>query len=297
MLKIPKSPKCTLLRLWFLAGCMTLFLTQGVFAIEVTQVEPAKVRVITEPGTVKTGVVTLTNPSHEVKIIKAYLEDWVYLPACDGTKDFRPAGTTELSAADWISFSPAEFRLPPFGKQVLNYTVRIPQDAKGGRYAVLFFENVLGGQDKTTEGVSVNLAIRVASLFYIEPKGNIERKAKIEDIKVVNKGYGNIAITLKFSNIGNVDITTKGTYSIIDKKGKVYARGAFNDSYTFPGYSTILTAKWKELIPQGAYDLILTIDTGRALEELGLGRGPVITKEAQIVFGEKGEVISLGKME
>lgn len=268
-------------------------------AVEVTQIEPAKVRVIVAPGSAKTGTIKIDNPYSEPKNVKVYVEDWVYLPGCDGTKDFRPAGTTDLSAAEWISFSLAEFKVPAFGRQILNYTVRIPSEAKGGHYAVIFFENTLGDQKNVpqAEGVNVNLAVRVASLFYVEPQGTINRQAKIENLKVINKGYGNFSVTVNFINTGNVDITTKGSFSIIDRKGMVYARGEFNDVYTFPQDTAVLVSQCKELIPKGVYDLILTIDTGKALEELGLGRGPVITKEAEIEIDKDGQVRKIGRLQ
>jgi len=265
-------------------------------ALEVAQVDQAKVRLIIAPGGTKTGSIKIDNPSPEAKLIKIYLEDWVYLPPCDGTKDFKPIGSTALSASSWISFSPSEFTIAPFGRQTLNYAVKVPEEAQGGHYAVIFFENYLDDSGKgTSEGVNVNLAIRVATLFYIEPEGTIKREAKIDDFEVSSKD-GKLKISLKLSNIGNVDITTNSTFFILDKKGAVAARGQFNNVYTLPGDSVVLTANWKELIAEGSYDLILSIDIGKALEEAELGRGPVITKEAKINFASDGSVISVGEL-
>ena len=55
------------------------------FAIEVAQVEPAKIRLSIPPGSSKTGTIKIYNLSPDKKNIKADLEDWVYLAACDGT--------------------------------------------------------------------------------------------------------------------------------------------------------------------------------------------------------------------
>ncbi|MCX5701785.1 MAG: hypothetical protein NTW64_02245, partial [Candidatus Omnitrophica bacterium] len=70
-----------------------------------------------------------------------------------------------------------------------------------------------------------------------------------------------------------------------------------NNVYTFPQDEAKLTTTWKEPLPEGAYDLVLTLDIGKALEEAGLGRGPVITKEAEIEIGKKGEVVRVGRLE
>ena len=74
------------------------------------------------------------------------------------------------------------------------------------------------------------------------------------------------------------------------------ARGEFNDAYVFPGNSATLISSWKDRIAEGKYDLVLTVDIGKALEELELGRGPVITKEAKIVIGADGHIISIGEL-
>jgi len=262
---------------------------------EVIQVNHPKIRLSIPPGSAKTGVIKIDNPSEQPKKVRVYLEDWVYLPACDGTKEFKPAGTTEFSAASWISFFPSEFDIPAYGSQTLNYTVKVPQDARGGHYAVLFFENYLSPQKVPQEGVSVNVAVRVASLFYIEPEGTINRQAVITDLKIKKEDDAYV-ITARFNNTGNVDITANGTFFILDSKGMVYARGEFNDIYTFAGNSALLSSSWKEPLTEGTYDLVLSVDIGRALEELNLGRGPVITLEGKLTIGKNGEILYVGEL-
>lgn len=266
-------------------------------AIEIVQIDQAKVRLSVPPGQSKTGAIKVNNYSAEAKHIKVYAQDWVYLPACDGTKDFKPAGTTPLSAANWITFLPSEFSISAYGRQTLNYTVKVSPDAQGGHYAVLFFEGSVGEEkeESLSEGVTVSLAVRIASLFYIETEGTINLQAKIEDFKV-DKKEDKFYIAAKFTNTGNVDITTQGTFFIIDQNGIVYARGEFNDIYAFPQDTATLTSSWKEPLPKGKYDLVLTIDTGKAREAANLGRGPVITKEAEIEIGEQGQLLKVGEL-
>ena len=272
-----------------------LFFSVSARAADVVQINPPKTRLIISPGSTQTGTINVLNNAKEAKKVKVYLEDWVYLPACDGSKDFRPAGTTELSAANWISFVPAEFTIPAYGRQVINYAVKVPPDAGGGHYAVLFFENYLGEQRPPREGVSVNLSVRVAALFYIEPKGTIKREARIDELKI-SKKEDKFYITVNFTNVGNVDIPVEANFFIIDEKGMVYTRGDFNEIYTLPQNTALLTSYWKEQIPKGKYDLILTVDISRALKEAGLGEVPAITKEAQIEIGDNGEVTRIGEL-
>lgn len=220
----------------------------------------------------------------------------------DGTKDFFSAKTTPLSCADWISFNPAEFTIPPYGVVGVNFIARVPADAQGGHYAVMFFETTYlkpGEETGQTEELRAGayLNVRLGSLIYIEAKDKVKRLTELSNFSLSKDAKNKyFFINLDFKNIGNVDITAGGTFDIIDKQGMVLARGEFNNVYTFPGDTAKLSATWKEPIPRGRYDLVLTLDLGKALEELGLGRGPVITKEAEIEIGANGEVLEVGEL-
>ena len=256
-------------------------------AIEVILLDQPKIRLSIPPGKSESGVVNVENRSSEAKNVRVYLEDWVYLPEADGSKEFKPAGTTKLSCTEWIKFSPAEFILSPFSKRSVHYTVRVPKGTEGGHYAVLFFEDMLstaGGE----EGVSVGMAIRVASLFYIEAEGYINRQAELSNLSLAKENQEALGISVEFNNIGNVDITSEGSYSIINEQGVVYARGEFNPVYTLPGDTGRMASVWEESIPSGEYDLIIT---------LNLGGGVVKVSESRVQLGLKPEVIRFGALE
>jgi hypothetical protein len=253
---------------------------------------------IIPPGQSKAGRIEIKNASNESKAVKVYIEDWVYT-SDDGSKRFMPPATSDLSCANWISFAPGEFTVPAFGKQYVNYTVRVPKDATGGHYAVLFFESAMGKtQEKTEAMVSMPVAVRIASLFYIEPEGTINRAGQLGKLSLERKSNSEpLAINLDFKNTGNVDIIAGGNFDIIDKQGMVYARGEFsNKIYTFAQETAKLKANIKESLVKGKYDFIVTLDLGKALEELSMGRGPILVKETEIEIGNKGEVASIGEL-
>ncbi len=255
----------------------------------------SKIRVSVAPGGSDYGEIIVENYSEEERRMKLYLEDWYYIPGGDGAKEFLPAGTLSRSCASWISFSPAEFTIPPFGKQRVSYSIKAPQDAEsGGYYSALFFETIIGdmSRNEISEGQSgLNLAVRVASLFYVEVSGNIRRTAEFENLALKRDNPNSpLLIELELLNTGNVDITAGGTFHIMDDQGVIYARGEFNKVYTFPKDKAKLVAKWKEDIKPGSYYLVLTLDLGKAQEELGIGRGPVITKEIKVDITQGGSV-------
>ncbi|MEW6101611.1 MAG: hypothetical protein AB1481_04895 [Candidatus Omnitrophota bacterium] len=261
-------------------------------------INKAKVRHIIPSGQTAYGEITLENPTSEIKQMKLYLEDWYYLSSSDGAKEFAPADTTRRSCASWITFSPQEFSVAPFGKQRVSYSIKVPQDTSGGYYAALFFENMVGEMGELAGGTAagISLAIRIASLFYVEVEGTIKRSAELTNLILKKEPKGTLSIQADFENTGNTDITAVTSYHILDKKGMVYARGEFNDVYTLAGEKAILSASWSQKIPEGEYDLIITMNIGKALEEANLGRGPVITKETSIEIGEDGEVSGVGEL-
>lgn len=269
--------------LFFLISYIYIFISVNlVLAHEIVHLDRAKIRLSILPGEKKTGQITITNPSNQTKEIRVYLEDWYYLSPFDGSKEFKPAGTLPNSCSVWISFSPSEFEILPFGRQILNYIVSVPEDIEGGYYSVLFFEELLG-KPEVEEGISVGVAVRIGALFYIEPEGKVLRKTKLENVSIDREG-SSLEIKADLINTGNADITAKGNFHIIDRKGMVYARGKFNDVYTFPKDKAKISSKSTAKLKEGIYNLIITLQ----FEE----RGTEVL-EAEINVDSKGKITKI----
>lgn len=268
---------------------------QGLEAATV-RINPTKICLIIPPGGSKTGTIEVDNPSEDSIIVKSYSEDWTYTPLHDGTKNFFPAKTTALSASDWITASLSEFVVPAFGKQIIHYTVRVPGDARGGHYAALFFESLLS-KPEVRDTAQIGVVVRIGALFYIEAEGATQRAAEISNLSLERSSASEpLKMSADLKNTGNVDITAAGTFHIMDNQGMIFARGELGNVYLFPGESAKLTSSWKDSLPKGKYNLVMTIDIGKALEEAKLGRGPVIIKEAELEIGGRGEVIKVSAL-
>lgn len=230
------------------------------------RIDSPKVNHAIPPGESKSGQIRIENPTEQTTQVRCYFEDWFYTPPGDGGKDFRPASSTPLSCASWIRFSPSEFSLPPYSQQLVNYVVNVPADASGGHYAVLFFETVIGeGQDE--QGLSVLILGRLGSLFYVQVEGTVNKEAILKDITIKEQKAG-FQLSALFKNIGNVDITATGHFDLIDRAGMVFARGEFNQAFTFPQDEVLLESSWDKNVTPGIYDLIITLDLGeKALVE------------------------------
>jgi len=262
------------------------------------RLEESSIKLNIPAGTTYTGTIKVYNQENQPVKVKVYLEDWAYTDEHDGSKNFFPKGSTDFSCAPWITFSPEELILPVYGVSKVNYTLKLPPDAQGGYYAVMFFESetLLTRENVTADMVTstVNLKVRLGCLFFVEAKDTVKRLAELSDLSIEKNKYFLISLNLK--NIGNTYIVAGGTYHIMDKKGIIYARGEFNDVYTFPKDSAKLTAVCKESLPKGEYSLVLTLNLAKDQIERGFVRAPVVVKEAEIEIGEEGEVLRVGEL-
>lgn len=274
---------------------LLIFLPASSYASKIIHLDQAKIRVKIPAGQTAIGRIEIKNPSAEAKKVRVYAQDWAYSNEL-GEKDFFLAGTKEFSCAKWISFVPAEFSLNPSAKEYLQYTIRVPEGAKGGYCAILFFENLLGEVKESIDAMAVvPVAIRVGCLVSVEVEGTVERSALVEKLLITKEQEG-YRIEADFTNIGNTDIIAAGNFNIIDKLGMVFARGEFDNRYTLPGDKVKISSSWKAKLAKGKYDLILTLDLGKSLEELGLGRGPLKVLETEIDVDEAGKIVSLGQL-
>jgi len=291
---IPPGKKKIFILILFLLGFFNC-----AYCANLPYINKSKIRHSVAPGQQAYGEIILDNNTAEVRPMKLYLEDWYYLASADGAKEFLPAGTTTRSCVPWITFSPSEFTMAPFGRQRVSYSIKVPPAAGGAYYAVLFFECVVGeiGQPTAKRSAGINVTVRIATLFYVEVEGTTRRTAELRNLAFrKDSDTAPLTITADFRNTGNVDITAATSFHIMDKSGIIHARGQFNNVYLFGGDKAQLVAQWKEVIPAGKYDFILTCDIGKAQEETGLSRGPVITKEARIEIGPGGEVVRANEL-
>src|SRR5687768_14511905 len=70
------------------------------------RISAPKIELELAPGETYSGEIAAENPTEDPANVKIYMEDWKYAPGGTGEKKFFPAGTTDLSSAKWISFSP-----------------------------------------------------------------------------------------------------------------------------------------------------------------------------------------------
>lgn len=275
-----------------------LFLAAASFtpaqAIDMPHIDKSKIRLYAKPGQTLNGEILLENNTSEAMSIRAYPQDWYYSSG-DGSKEFVPVNATIHSCSSWISFSPTDFILPAFGRQKVRYSVKIPPQAGGGYYSVLFFENMIGKAPslEMKQSVGVNLAVRFATLFYIEIEGATERKGELEKLEFKKAAlHAPLLISGDFKNTGNVDIIASGVFAIVDASGRVVGRGKISDLYALPGDKAKIKGIWRESLSGGVYTFVLTMDLGKAGHKTDLEKGPFLIKEMELDIDSEGSLLN-----
>ncbi len=215
------------------------------------------------PGQARTGSMEVENLSDEPVLLEVYLQDWEYVEGGSGDKLFSAPGTSARSASGWINFFPQRLELPGRGRGVVEYTIRVPEDAVGGSYSVMFFESLLANSPKDENGATVQYTGRMGALFEIEAAETQARTGEIASFTLSPfDDERPLALTYAFRNTGNVILRPKAFFNLVDAAGRYFGRGEFPQLYTHPGRSGEARIEWTGSLAPGEYTVILTVDLG-----------------------------------
>ncbi len=224
-------------------------------------VDPPRIKLTINRGEKKNSYVVISNTHPKEPIhIRAYVQDLVYLP--DGSNDFLPPGTTPWSCADWINLNPRDFDLPPNKEQVVKFQVKVPPDARGGYYGIIFFEVFTPPSQKDVSAAAI--AVRIGTIVLVDVAGTTEYRAELTNLSVTvtEKGLYDISCTVK--NSGNVLVRPTGTVQILDMDELELATIDFNSAREgiFPGTSRKYTVSYNGHLKEGKYIVRLLLDYG-----------------------------------
>jgi hypothetical protein len=234
--------------------------------------EQGRVALKLQPGEKISDSITAINRGQVPLTLRVYLEDFEYEPPYRGSKKFSPPGTTTRSCAPWMTFSPAILNLEPQEKGKINYSIAVPEDAKGGYNAVLFIEN---NPQQSDAKIGVKIVTRVGSLFFLETPDSL-RNAKVGNVALEkNKLSGQI------TNQGNVISVLKSTYYILDKGGITADRGEIETICLSPAKTADFSINLPEDLKADTYTVVLTFD---------LGEGVSVVTEVDFIKSKEGSI-------
>ena len=234
-------------------------------------IEKSRVEQTVRPGTTIADTMVVHNRSSEPVAVKIYWQDFNYVSPYNGTKEFLPPGTSPYSMNGWVTFSPQQMVIPAQSKKEVDYTIKVPADAVGGHYGVLFFEQ---GAVKAMNATGVNIVTRLGALFFIDST-NRSKKLDSSDLKEADGTFSG-----SMRNEGNVYLFPKGQYYVMNSEGLVLDRGKLDKIYLPPKAEASYSFKPKKMDP-GHYTLVLTFD---------LDEGDSLTREADFVTQTDGRI-------
>jgi len=185
-----------------------LFTTLQAFSISIDQ---PSIFLETRSGHTKTFKITLTNPNSYPIKVKIYSSDWEYNN--QGGKRFLDAGSTKHSLSQWLELpKETDIELKAFADKILTFKLKTPEDAKGGRNGVIFFQTDTGLSNK-----GMSYSARIGSIIYQHTKDKTDYKMTINKATYLkNSKKSNLIIDA--INNGNSYNYFKGTVSLLDSR-------------------------------------------------------------------------------
>lgn len=228
------------------------------------------------------------------------------------------AGSTEYSAAKWISVTPSRFTVQPKRVGKVDVQINVPRGVTGGRYAAVVLKVVTEKQEPTgmeeSTGFGVLLDYQIAS--FIELKVDSMRKRqelyvtefslkKISEIpslievqKIVGENANVFAVTVL--NKGNVHVQAFGELTIKTKDGRTLAKFPLGSGNILPGAEVELRSVTNRQLPPGDYNARAVVNYGGYRPailgtELNIAEVTVTSQvqkqsEAPMIFVEPGNV-------
>jgi len=202
-----------------------------------------------QPGQRLEGTMKVINDSADSLTFQVDIQDFVVTDT-NGTPNLLPAGTLakKYSAASWIGVYPDSFSVAPHQKELLNYFVQIPLDARpGGHYGAVVFKPV-GGNGENATGASVQT--QIGSLFYLPVAGNIYEHADVTKLITDHPfyEYGPVNIATQITNHGDKHIKPLGTITITNMIGATVTTLPLDIRNIFPGaardFQNTLSRHW-----------------------------------------------------
>jgi hypothetical protein len=166
------------------AGALVLSAPAIAAALPEMAISPAVLELTVAPGQAMTTEIVVQNPGTVSYRVSVYAWDMWH----DGReRRYGPPGTFPQSLAQRLAASPGTFALAPGQKQGVQITIDVPADAKGGQYAVVFFEMAPAG-DTGSSGQGPVLAIsgRIGASVIVDTKtsGASLRVGKVEAVTI-----------------------------------------------------------------------------------------------------------------
>jgi len=212
------------------------------------KVSPTKVDLVVDRGQVAEEVISVENQGDGVARIRAYAMDF----SIDEESNFAfyEPGHESYSCARWLTLNEAEFDLNPGATKEVKVTVAVPDEVEpGGHYAALFFETALL---EAPPGVSVTIAGRIPSLFYLTIPGATEAEvfSDAEIVSLLLPGWvekGPVETGVVVRNTGNIHLTIAAKVYFSGFRGENIGELDLGQVVVLPHSERIMKGRWEKI--------------------------------------------------
>lgn len=219
-------------------------------------VEPSFIDLISPAKGLRSSSILVRNEGMAKLEIEAFIKD--YSINQEGKIIYLTAGSQFYSCANWIEINPSKFTLEPGQKRNILFVIRLPEDAKGGKYANIHFVGL--NKDKEIETMTelpVSLEIPNTAIKKAELSDINYYQEKQADKKIIHY------ISFVFTNSGNIHLSPKGEVKIYKEKECVAKVPILEEQeFILPGGKRKMIVHFDQEIKKGDYYTEVEIDYG-----------------------------------
>lgn len=257
----------TLFSIFFVfASIVVGFVAPSAFAAspEGLEINPAIFEDKVDPGETRNFTLKVKNVSEVEKTFYVHTKD---IKGIDegGRPEFANEGEpTPFDLSSWITVSEGAITIPAGGTGVVQFSVRVPQEATPGSHFGGIFLDSVPPRLRTT-GAAVGLS--VGSLINLQIAGDIVENARFRVFSTEKMIYDKLPVQFdaRIENLGNTLVRPAGFIEVVNMFGKEVASLTVNDSGagTFPMSERTYNVVWQETdFAFGRYQAVATVVYG-----------------------------------
>lgn len=226
-------------------------------AISKLSVGPARLELKLAPGSETTYLLDAVNHGDDTLLVKTLAAE---IDLDDSGEAQYPKVPGPRSCSAWFRVNPQTLELPVAATGSIRATVRVPADAQGTYWCVLFLEDVPPPAPKRGRGFAVRMNARIGTVVYIdvgdagEPRLDLESLAAVPDEKP-----GGFAATAVVAPAAGGFLRPSGTWELVSESGEVVASAEVGFPL-LPGHR--YRARWSAPAAPGRYRVRFGLDYG-----------------------------------
>ncbi len=199
---------------------------------------------VVKPGQKTQTTIEVRNPSAYPATVETFARDFIIAPDGETPIAVEDEVSSKWSLAQWLTVTPNNVALKPYGSAALMVTINVPEDAlPGGRYAMVLHKPAMGTGETETTGAKITA--QVGTLLYVVVDGEIAEEAEIKDFAFKKfSEFGPVAYSYKIENNSSLHIRPETKIVIKNMFGKEMATLAPEQKNIFPDSEREMKGEW-----------------------------------------------------